>query len=70
LISAFQQSRNHGIAFLIGFYGFFITGMLLIAAFFAQARRFGEKFIKGMLLISTMILAAFGIILIWRSFFQ
>jgi threonine/homoserine/homoserine lactone efflux protein len=67
LISALQESLIHGLAFLIGFYCFFIGGMLIIAALFAQTRRLGEKFIKSMLLISTIILFAFGILLIWRS---
>jgi threonine/homoserine/homoserine lactone efflux protein len=69
LISAFEQSRLHGSVFLIGFYGLFIGGMLLIAALFAQTRRLGEKFIKVMLLVSTMTLAAFGIYLILRGFY-
>jgi threonine/homoserine/homoserine lactone efflux protein len=70
LISAIQQSAVHGIAFLLGFYGFFVGGMLVIAALFAQTRRLGEKFVRSTLLISTMILAAFGIFLIWRSLFN
>lgn len=67
LISALQKSLYYGIVFLIGFYGFFITGMLIIAALFAQTRRLGEKFIKGLLLVSAITLTAFGIVLIWRS---
>jgi threonine/homoserine/homoserine lactone efflux protein len=70
LISAIQQSWMHALAFLSGFYGFFIGGMLLIAALVSQTRKLGEKYIKYLLFVSTLTLTVFGIYLIFRSLFD
>ena len=63
LLTAFQQSAGYGIAFLIGFYGIFITGLLGIVALFHFAHRFGPRVIRTLTLISVIILAIFGIFL-------
>jgi threonine/homoserine/homoserine lactone efflux protein len=68
LIAALNQSVWYGVAFLVGMYSVFIGGMLVIAAVFHQARRFGPRIVRGLLLISVGILVIFGILLIQRGF--
>jgi len=63
LLTAFQQSAGYGIAFLIGFYGIFITALLGIVALFHFAHRLGPRVIRTLTLISFIILAIFGIFL-------
>lgn len=64
LLSALRQSWWHGGAFLLGFYGTLIGGMLGIAALFHQARRLGPKVIRALSLGSILILIFLGAILI------
>lgn len=64
VIAAFRQSPLYGIAFVTGFYLILISGFLAIILIFHQARRFGPGFVHGMLLVSTLILAGFGLFLI------
>jgi hypothetical protein len=63
LLTAFQQSTGYGLAFLIGFYGIFIAGLLGIVALFHFAHRLGPRVIRTLTLISVIILAIFGIFL-------
>jgi len=67
LLDAWQSSPANGLAFLAGFYGAFIGGMLVLAAFFAQAQRFGPRVVALMARLSLVILAAFGLYLIWQA---
>jgi len=67
LIAALNQSVWYGVAFLAGMYGVFVGGMLVIVAVFHQARRFGPRIVRGLLLISMGILVIFGILLIQRG---
>jgi threonine/homoserine/homoserine lactone efflux protein len=64
LLSALRQSWWHGGAFLLGFYGTLIGGMLGIAALFHQARRLGPRVVRGLTLGSIVILVIFGIVLV------
>jgi threonine/homoserine/homoserine lactone efflux protein len=67
LIAALNQSVAYGVAFLIGMYGVFLGGMLIIAAVFHFARNFGPRVVRGLLLISIVVLAIFGALLIQRG---
>lgn len=67
LLSALQQSIWAGIAFLLGFYGFFVGGMLAIAVLFDQARRLGPRAVRVMILGSILILVIFAVVLIKRG---
>ena len=67
LLSALKESIWYGIAFLLGFYGVFIGGMLVLAIIFSQARRLGSKVVRILLLISIIVLSIFGILLIYRG---
>lgn len=64
LVGALDRSVLHGAAFLIGFYGVFVASMLVIAWLFHQARRFGPRVVRGLLLASIAILVVFGALLI------
>jgi threonine/homoserine/homoserine lactone efflux protein len=64
LVAALGRSTLHGVAFLVGFYGIFVAGMLVIVALFDQARRLGPRFVRGLLLLSIVILVVFGALLI------
>lgn len=67
LLSALKESIWYGIAFILGFYGIFIGGMVVLAIIFNQARRLGPKVVRILLLVSIFILSVFGIILIYRG---
>ena len=67
LLGAWRHSPASGMAFLAGFYGAFIGGMLLLAALFAQAQRFGPRAVRLLAQLSILILAAFGLFLLWQA---
>jgi threonine/homoserine/homoserine lactone efflux protein len=67
LLSALHQSAWHGAAFLFGFYGTFVGGMLGLAAIFHQARRFGPRLVRILLLASIGILVVFGGMLVYQG---
>jgi threonine/homoserine/homoserine lactone efflux protein len=67
LIAALQQSIAYGVAFLVGMYGVFIGSMLIIAAVFHFARHLGPHMVRGLLLISIVVLAIFGVMLLVRG---
>jgi threonine/homoserine/homoserine lactone efflux protein len=64
LIAALNQSLAYGAAFLVGMYGVFIAGMLIIAAVFHFARNLGPRIVHGMLLISIGVLTMLGVVLL------
>jgi len=67
LLDALHQSVLHGVAFLLGFYGVFICGMLGIVALFHQARRLGPLVVRSLTLVSILILIVFGGFLLWQG---
>jgi len=67
VLSALRQSWLHGVAFLLGFYGMMIGGYLGIAALFNQARRLGPRVVRSLTLISLLVLAVFGLVLLRRG---
>jgi threonine/homoserine/homoserine lactone efflux protein len=64
LLRALDISFPHAAAFLTGFYGAFIGGMLLLVGIFHQARRVGPRLVRALSLLSILILVIFGGILI------
>jgi threonine/homoserine/homoserine lactone efflux protein len=68
LLRALHQSILHGIVFLVSFYSIFIGGMLVLAGIFAQARRFGPRLVRALLLVSIVILILFGGSLLYQGF--
>jgi threonine/homoserine/homoserine lactone efflux protein len=69
LLEAGRQSITLGAAFLIGFYGIMIAGLLGIALLIAQARRLGPRVVRGLLLLSSFILVVFAGLLIYQGIF-
>ncbi len=67
LIAALNQSIGYGVAFLVGMYGVFIGSMLIIVAVFHFARNLGPRVVRGLLLISIVVLAIFGVVLLQRG---
>ena len=68
LLEAGRQSLALGAAFLIGFYGIMIAGLLGIALLISQARRLGPRVVRGLLLLSCIILVIFAGLLITQGF--
>jgi len=67
LLSSLRQSWLHGGGFLLGFYGAFIGGMLLMVLVFHQAHRLGPRLIRTLTLASLFILLVFALFLLRRS---
>ncbi|MEJ2601068.1 MAG: LysE family transporter [Anaerolineales bacterium] len=67
LLAATHQSWLHTGAFLGGFYGALIGGMLAIASVFHLARRLGPRLVHGLLLASVIILTVFGFLLLYQG---
>jgi threonine/homoserine/homoserine lactone efflux protein len=67
VLEALRSSALHGLAFLVGFYGLFIISNILVMLLFLQARRLGPQSTRMMKLLSTLILAGFGLFLIGRA---
>ncbi|GAB4157649.1 MAG: hypothetical protein Fur0021_26800 [Candidatus Promineifilaceae bacterium] len=66
LLSAWQQSAAHAVLFLLGFYGVFLTGMMLMVCVFHQARRLGPRLVRSLMLLSILLLLVFGCLL-WQE---
>jgi len=69
LLSALRISWVHGGAFLLGFYGAMISGMVGITALFHQAQRLGPRVVRLLTLASIIILVIFGGVLLKRGLF-
>lgn len=69
LLEAGRQSVAFGAAFLIGFYGIMVAGLLGIALLISQARRLGPQVVRGLLLLSCIILVIFAGLLIYQGVF-
>ena len=73
LLAALRASPLHGGAFVLGFYGVFIGGLLGLVGLFHQARRLGPRVVRALLLVSIVILVVFGVGLLrkglWGSSF-
>jgi len=67
LISAINKSWFHGLAFIMGFYGALIACFMAIALIFSYARKLGQRYVQGLLLISIIILVLFGCLLLGRA---
>lgn len=69
LLQALRLNAGYGAGFVSGFYGVFIGGMLALAGLFHQARRFGTRTVRGLMLASLLVLVVFGGILLQRGLF-
>ena len=64
LTAAIHQAAAYGAAFLVSMYGVFISGMLILVAVFHFARNLGPRVVRGLLLISIVVLALLGVVLL------
>jgi threonine/homoserine/homoserine lactone efflux protein len=69
LLEAGRQSIALGTAFLIGFYGIMVSGLLGIALLISQARRLGSRVVRSLLLLSCIVLVIFAGVLIMQGLF-
>ncbi len=60
LVKAWREAPPHGIAFLTGFYGVLLSGMVATAVVFGLARGFGPGVTRALTGLSALALAAFG----------
>ncbi|MFL7894389.1 MAG: LysE family translocator [Anaerolineales bacterium] len=67
LLEAGRQSIGFAASFLFGFYGMMVSSLLGIALLISQARRLGSHVVRGMLLVSCIILVIFAGILITQG---
>jgi threonine/homoserine/homoserine lactone efflux protein len=67
LIAALNESIAYGVAFLVGMYGVFVGGMLVIVAVFHFARNLGPRIVRSMLLMGIGVLAILGIVLLTQG---
>lgn len=67
LLKTMELSIGHTASFLLGFYGAFIGGTLILIGVFHQARRTGPKVMRGLTLLSIFILVFFGGYLIYNA---
>lgn len=64
VLNAWRDSPASAIAYVVGFYGLLIGGLMGWVAVFHQARRFDERVVRGLLTASAGIMVVFGALLI------
>ncbi len=67
LIEGWRRSPAVGISFLAGFYGALIGGFFLVIVLFSLFGRFGERARFLMTVISSGVLAVFGVFLLFQG---
>ena len=61
LVTAWRASPTHALAFLLGFYGTLIGGLLAVVLLFGGARQLGPRITRTLTLVSAFALVAFGL---------
>lgn len=61
LVTAWRASPAHALAFLLGFYGTLIGGLLAVVLLFGGARQLGPRITRTLTLVSAFALVAFGL---------
>jgi threonine/homoserine/homoserine lactone efflux protein len=67
LLEALEQSYLHAFAFVVTFYGTFLSIMALIVLMFNTLRRLDERITRGMMVLTILILVGFGLMLIGQG---
>jgi threonine/homoserine/homoserine lactone efflux protein len=67
LLQGLEQSPIHAAAFLIAFYGTFLSILALIVLVFDRLRRLDERITRAALRLTLVILVAFGLLLILQG---
>ena len=68
LVEALEKSIWHGTAFLVSFYGVFLGIMSMVALIFDRLRHLDERFIRGVMKVSAVILVLFSLRLLAEGF--
>jgi threonine/homoserine/homoserine lactone efflux protein len=64
-LKGWSESPSHGIALLVGFYATMVIGMAGIIILFAFARNLGTRINRGLIGLTAIALAGFGLFQIW-----
>ncbi len=64
VLNAWRQSSASAVAYVVGFYGLLIGGIVVWVAVFHQARRLDERVVRGLLTLSAAVMAVFGALLL------
>jgi threonine/homoserine/homoserine lactone efflux protein len=67
LLEGLEKSIWHGAAFLLAFYGVFLGVMTIVGLTFHYARGLDERWLRGMLRCSVVILTFFGLRFIYQG---
>jgi threonine/homoserine/homoserine lactone efflux protein len=67
LIAGWRASPVNAISLLAGFYGAMLLCLAGILLVFAGARRFGQTVTRGLLGLSALALAGFGLLQLWQG---
>jgi threonine/homoserine/homoserine lactone efflux protein len=68
LINGWRTSPANGIAFLAGFYVVMIASMIGMILLFATTKRMGRRIQKGLIALTSVAMACFGIYQLWIGF--
>lgn len=69
LVRGWREAAVNGIGFLAGFYATLVLGLAAIILVFGIARKFGNRFNRIMVGLSTIALFCFGLYQLWLGLF-
>ena len=69
LVRGWREAPINGIGFLLGFYAAMVASLAAIIIVFGVAGKFGNKFNRALLGISTIALFCFGLYQLWLGLF-
>lgn len=67
LLEGWRLSPAHGASYLLGFYGTLVGGSALLIILFGAAGRLGPRVNRGLIALSALALAAFGLFQLWSG---
>jgi threonine/homoserine/homoserine lactone efflux protein len=67
LVRGWQESPALGLAFLAGFYGAMIGGLILLIVLFSAARQLGPRVNRALIGLSALALVGFGVYQLWQG---
>jgi threonine/homoserine/homoserine lactone efflux protein len=70
LLAGWRETPLHGVGFLAGFYGAFISSLMAIIIVFGTARKLGPKVNRALLGVSAIALFSFGLYQLWLGLFN
>ncbi len=67
VINAWNTSIGHAVGFVAAFYGFFVGSMLVLVMALHFTRQKAPKLVRGLMILGIIILAGFGLLLVYRA---